>query len=148
MLIYSVTDKASFDYVSTAYKVLSGKLSNASNLRNGIHAPNGKDKSQKPDSKPEETIETPTAKPSGNCRVNVPVILVGNKVDDAKLARDVEFETAKSLSEELLCIGTFETAAECNADVPKAFSCLLNEIANRKPDSGKIKQTNACCVII
>ena len=136
--MFSVTEKSTFTHVNALFKKLHEKFNDKP--QNGVHK---QDPDQTSTDKPSEVIE------DANASLSVPVILVGNKVDDAKLSRQVETEEAKSLSEKLACCGFFETSAICNADVPKAFNTLLEEIVKRKGDDIPIeKSTNACCVII
>ena len=128
-LVFSISDKSSFTYLNSLFKQLREKFGNSP--QNGVHEQNGEI----------EIIEQTQQS------LSIPVILIGNKIDDAKLERQVESDDAKSLSTKLSCIDFFETAALCNADVPKAFNCLLSEIARRKP-APEIGSTNSCCVII
>lgn len=60
-----------------------------------------------------------------------PVILLGNKADEAKLSRAVNEEDGTKLSEELKCGGFFETSATCNENVKKSFECLATSILEK-----------------
>jgi len=125
-VVFSITDKSSFSYINTLFKQLREKFTSNQQNGNGEIIP---DKS--------------------NSGLSIPVVLIGNKVDEAKLSRAVELDDAKSLAQELSCVGVFETAAICNADVPKAFGCLVKEVAAQKKESTpEVQPTKACCVII
>lgn len=156
VLVYSVVDKKSLTYLKTiAFQ----------KLHEGLNAPDksasdkeaaGTDANQLnqqvgAEGNGQDIAETPTGQPD-DVGLSVPVILIGNKVDDAKLARAIETEDAEALSKELRCTGFFETAATCNAKVPEAFQALLEEIVTRKlnaeEDADKpVKPTNACCIL-
>ena len=139
VLVFSVTDKSSFTWATTAIEKLEEKFKGRPK-ENGLPDQNGDGGAQETNKKNEQ---------DGDNRNVIPVILVGNKVDDAKLSREVEEDSAKSLSEKFSCAGFFETAALCNADVPKAFNCLLSEIGeNMKDPEEPIKPSNACCIIV
>lgn len=129
-LVFSVTDKSSFTYVNTLFKQLREKFGKSS--QNGAGETNGEVIGEQAES-----------------GLSIPVILIGNKVDDAKLERQVESDDAKSLCKELSCLNFFETAALCNADVPKAFNCLLSEVARRRMESEpEVTPSKSCCVIM
>ena len=129
-LVFSITEKSSFTYLNTLSKQLREKF--PSSPQNGVH---------------EQSAEVIGDK--SNSGLSIPVVLIGNKIDDAKLSRAVELDDAKALSQDLSCVGFFETAAICNADVPKAFGCLVTEVAARKQTNApEVKPTKACCVII
>nr|CAB3265350.1 ras-related protein Rab-10-like [Phallusia mammillata] len=158
VLVYSVVDKKSLTYLKTvAFQKLHDSL--GASDKTAAKDTNGTDVNQSPqqqsagaDGSGKEIAETPTGQPD-EVGLSVPVILVGNKVDDAKLSRAVESEDGEALSKELCCVGFYETAATCNANVPKAFERLLNEIVTQRlsvEDSTDkpVKPTNACCVVM
>jgi len=157
VIVYSVTDKDSFTFAKTqAFKKLHERLGAVDRgQKNGTGDADGaavddSEKAQKVDTKSVEVAETPTRQPEG-VGLRVPLLLVGNKVDEAQLARQVKTEEAEALSEELGCVGFYETAAICNANVPKAFQCVLDEIVKTKQTEHKPKDSSSrpsCCVII
>lgn len=88
---------------------------------------------------------------SASAAIEKPVILVGNKADEAKLSRKVDENDGQKLSEEIKSLGFFETSATCNENVPKAFECLVKHALEKavldNPPKEKEKQKKSRCVI-
>ncbi|XP_076820944.1 ras-related protein Rap-1-like [Clavelina lepadiformis] len=141
MVVYSVVDKASFQFLKTTalqklFESLRSKSEDASNDPEGT-----RNDGQNP-------VKTPTRNPAP-AGLSIPVVLVGNKVDEAELSREIEQDVGDALSRDLSCVGFFETAATCNVEVPKAFRCLLAEITKNLGVEKNKKQSfkKKCCII-
>ncbi|XP_076818023.1 uncharacterized protein LOC143463438 [Clavelina lepadiformis] len=143
MVVYSVVDKASFQLLkTTALQKLFENLGSKAEAPAENNDPEGaRNDGQNP-------VETPTRSPA-TAGLSIPVVLVGNKVDEAEMSREIEQDIGNALSRDLSCVGFFETAATCNAEVPKAFRCLLEEMTKNLGVEKKKKKSSKknCCII-
>lgn len=119
VLLYNISDKASMEYIRNEVVPFLREFSSS-------------------------TATEPSAAESASPLVDRPVILLGNKADEAKLSRAVSEEDGRKLSDELKCCGFFETSATCNENVRKSFECLavamLEKLASENPSDEKKKR--------
>lgn len=156
--MYSLSDKSTFSCIrSSTFPTLHkkfGKNRGSSNTTDkpshseGVKQDNGQHQIT------DDVTESPNGAP-GDVGLEFPVILVGNKVDEANLSRAVSTEEGEKLREELCCAGFFETSATCNENIVKAFNLLIQEIIklNEKLENTPQKKSTgkslkACCVIV
>lgn len=151
LILYNLSNKESFSYVkSKVFPILHQKFGKSTKKPQGASKTADETAQGKPEA--ENAAESPNGQPE-DIALEIPLILVGNKADEAKLSRAVQTEEGENLSRELSCIGFFETSATCNENISKSVNCLVAEMlkrslpANREGETDKVKPSNACCVI-
>lgn len=124
IMVYNISDESSIQYIkSTLFPGLKNKFDTKK-----------ESSSESPDnaeSNKEETVQN---------SLSVPIVLAGNKADEAKLSRAVSAEDGENLSRELGCSGFFETSATCNENISKVFGCLLKEMAQQAASTEVVKE--------
>uniref|UniRef100_H2XUB9 Small monomeric GTPase n=1 Tax=Ciona intestinalis TaxID=7719 RepID=H2XUB9_CIOIN len=150
ILVYSIIDAASLTFVkSIAFQKLHVALGSRSNADPGNDKTEDGEttKLRQADEGSTKGVEMPTLHPE-QVSLSVPVVLVGTKEDEAKLSRQVDLSDAETLSQELSCVGFFETAAPCNSNVAKAFECVAEDIVNKRANTVTPETKSGCCIVL
>lgn len=123
ILLYNISQKSSFEYVTKE------AVPFLQNVQNGGET-----------TTPTSDQENDGGQNATGTSIKMPLVLVGNKADEAKLSRNVKVEEGENLSGELGCVGFFETSATCNENVAKAFESLAQKMLEEFEKTAPMKQ--------